>query len=314
MKRKIVALSLILLIATLCVTSLFSVQAVGPGDWITGYKIEENKTKQLLVEVDSAKGVNRTYAPILPGAELKITFNVNVLVSGSGNLKLTTSMSSLTQQRWDLVTDEYQLGSAFNPNSASTEFNWVKGEFTMIAYGIAPTPAANKPAEISAVRISGASGDLLDQISIQVVSAQMDQFQSLLTQKQEKLQTWKASGVAAGWIEMYQNVLTQAEAVAAGGQVANAIALLNGLDVSNPPVSSTMEMLFLPITVVLAAIAVIFVVLFLRVRGKISYFQLVVEDQIKDLEGLTLRASKIDRTMSSNLESVKDRLKRLVGM
>ena len=65
---------------------------------------------------------------------------------------------------------------------------------------------------------------------------------------------------------------------------------------------------------VLAAVAVIFVVLFLRVRGKVSYFQLVVEDQIKDLEGLTLRASKIDRTMSSSLESVKDRLKRLVGM
>jgi hypothetical protein len=75
-----------------------------------------------------------------------------------------------------------------------------------------------------------------------------------------------------------------------------------------------MESLFIPIVGVLAAVAVIFVVLFLRVRGKVSYFQLVVEDQIKDLEGLTLRASKIDRAMSSSLESVKDRLKRLVGM
>ncbi|MCJ7793562.1 hypothetical protein MUP42_01370, partial [Candidatus Bathyarchaeota archaeon] len=69
-----------------------------------------------------------------------------------------------------------------------------------------------------------------------------------------------------------------------------------------------------PIIGVLAVVAVVFVVMFLRVRGKISYFQLVVEDQIKDLEGLTLRAQKIDRTMSSNLESVKERLKRLVGM
>ena len=75
-----------------------------------------------------------------------------------------------------------------------------------------------------------------------------------------------------------------------------------------------MESLFLPIVGVVAAVAVIFAVLFLRVRGKVSYFQLVVEDQIKDLEGLTLRAAKIDRAMSSSLESVKDRLKRLVGM
>jgi hypothetical protein len=73
-------------------------------------------------------------------------------------------------------------------------------------------------------------------------------------------------------------------------------------------------MLYIPAIAVLAVLAVLFVVLFLRVRGKVSYFQLVVEDQIKDLEGLTLRASKIDRAMSSNLESVKDRLKRLVGM
>jgi hypothetical protein len=52
----------------------------------------------------------------------------------------------------------------------------------------------------------------------------------------------------------------------------------------------------------------------MRNRGKVSYFRLVIEDQIKDLEGLTLRASKIDRTISSSLSSIEDRLKRLVGM
>ena len=45
------------------------------------------------------------------------------------------------------------------------------------------------------------------------------------------------------------------------------------------------------------SVAGLFGFMFLRVRGKVGYFQLVVEDQIKDLEGLTMRASKIDRTM-----------------
>jgi hypothetical protein len=54
--------------------------------------------------------------------------------------------------------------------------------------------------------------------------------------------------------------------------------------------------------------------LFLRARGKVKYVLLVLEDQIKDLEGLTLRASKLDRTIASSLDSVKDRLKSLVGM
>ena len=107
---------------------------------------------------------------------------------------------------------------------------------------------------------------------------------------------------------------THQEAVANAGDVADATTLLNSLNDSNAPVTSATATLFIPIMIVLAVVAVIFVVLFLRVRGKVSYFQLVVEDQIKDLEGLTLRASKIDRSMSSSLESVKDRLKRLVGM
>jgi hypothetical protein len=70
----------------------------------------------------------------------------------------------------------------------------------------------------------------------------------------------------------------------------------------------------LPAIGIAAAAAVVFAFMFMRARGKSSYVQLVIEDQIKDLEGLSLRASKIDRTFSSSLESVKDRLKNLVGM
>ena len=140
----------------------------------------------------------------------------------------------------------------------------------------------------------------------------MDEFLTLYDQKQAALKS--LSGVDAGYIEIYTNVLNASRTIANNGNPADAIALLNGLNTANAPASSTVQMLFFPIIGVTAAIAVIFVVLFLRVRGKVSYFQLVVEDQIKDLEGLTLRASKIDRAMSSNLESVKDRLKRLVGM
>jgi hypothetical protein len=73
-------------------------------------------------------------------------------------------------------------------------------------------------------------------------------------------------------------------------------------------------MFFLPAIGILAAAAVAFVFLFMRARGKIKYVAMVLEDQIKDLEGLTLRASKIDRTISSSLTTIEDRLKRLVGM
>jgi hypothetical protein len=113
---------------------------------------------------------------------------------------------------------------------------------------------------------------------------------------------------------MYENMLNQSEALNNAGLTEEAIALLNAIPSSGEPMGSALEMILLPAIGVAAAAAVIFAFMFLRARGKNSYVQLVIEDQIKDLEGLTLRASRVDRTISSSLESVKDRLKNLVGM
>lgn len=291
------------------------VKAVGEGQWITGYQIEDASSSQLLVVFDSTTGVNMTYSPVLPGAEIKVTITVNVFTPGSGTLKLITGLAKSTSSvYWELVTLGYDLGETYNPASAQAEFSWDQGTFTIILYGKVPATPSNVARTINIVTLRTAPGTILDQITVQATSADLAAFNTLYNQQETKLQSLISSGVAQGYIDIYTNVLNTSRTIANTGDVANAMALLNGLNVSNEPVSSTMELLFLPIVGVLAAVAVVFVVMFLRVRGKVSYFQLVVEDQIKDLEGLTMRVSRIDRTVSSNLESVKDRLKRLVGM
>jgi len=113
---------------------------------------------------------------------------------------------------------------------------------------------------------------------------------------------------------LYSNMLNQSKALVNKGYVNEAIALLNAIPSSGEPMGAALEMILLPGIAIAAIVAVVFAVMFMRARGKNSYMQLVVEDQIKDLEGLTLRASKMDRTIASNLDGVKDRLKRLVGM
>ena len=318
MKNKILALSLILLLTTVYLTSISFTQAAGEGQWITGYKIEDATSGQLLVQFNSTTGVNMTSSPMIPGAEVKVTFTVNVFTPGSGNLKLTSGLQKSNTHPngyWELISQDYTLGSAYNPNSVSTEFNWVVGTFTIALYGKVPNSATDTAKLIHVVTLTSASGgEAIDQINVLATTANLAAFNVLYDQQEAKLKSLISNGVAQGYIDIYTNVLNASKTIATQGDVNDAMALLNGLNVSSEPVSSTMEMLFLPIAGVLAAVAVVFVVLFLKVRGKVSYFQLVVEDQIKDLEGLTLRASKIDRAMSSNLESVKDRLKRLVGM
>jgi hypothetical protein len=216
---------------------------------------------------------------------------------------------------WSLQTQTYNLGAEFNPNANPAQFTWTQGTFTMNLYGVVPTPSATQTqAPVNMVSLYGPTGGLLAQITVSSTSAAMAEFLTLYNQKEAHLKTLISSGVVQGYTELYTKVLNQSLAEANQGYVTSAIALLGALNISNEPASATMQALFLPLIIVVAVIAVVFAFLFMRVRGKVSYFQLVVEDQIKDLEGLTLRISKIDRQSSSSLESVKDRLKRLVGM
>jgi hypothetical protein len=317
-KNKILALSLLLILTTMMIVSFSPpVKAVGEGQWITTYKIEDS-TGQLLVQYDPTTNTTNTLAPVLPGTDIKVTFTINVIALGADTLRLSTSLQKSTSNPsgyWDLQTATYDMGSTYNPAAQSTTFKWTEGTFDMVLYGKVPSSASNVAQTVNVVSLySGSGGSAIDQITVQATSAGLANFNVLYSQQEQKLNSLISQGVSQGYIEIYTNVLNASRTIANAGDVNNAMALLKGLDVANAPVSSAMEMLFLPIVVVLAVVAVIFVVLFLRVRGKVSYFQLVVEDQIKDLEGLTLRASKIDRAMSSNLESVKDRLKRLVGM
>jgi hypothetical protein len=315
MRTKILALSVILILTTVTLSSISFAQAAGEGQWITSYQIRDGATDQLLVDFDFANGVNTTYSPVLPGATIKVTFTIHVFTGGSGDLRLVTSLTKTNPNGyWQLVSQNYSLGANYNPNQQSTPFNWVVGTFTMAVYGKVPTTVSNT-VPFNAVSLYGpASGIAIDQISVYATSADMNTFNTLYAQKQSHLKSLQSNGIAQGYIDIYSNVLNASKTLAATGSVEGAIQLLNGLNVSDEPASSTLQALFLPLIGVIAAVAIVFLVLFLRARGKMGYFQLVVEDQIKDLEGLTLRAAKVDRAMSANLDSVKDRLKQLVGM
>jgi hypothetical protein len=314
--RKLVAISIVVLLITSLSLTVIPYAQAASGGWITSYTIADADTGKTLVEYDYESDTNQTLAAVIPGESITITFTVNIVAGGDGNLKLTSGLNKPSSGvYWEISSDsDYDLGSDFTPNSANAQFNWVEGEFTMTLYGTVPSSTSTTVKSINALTLSGPSGSVLQRITIKPTSAEMDTFLSLLSEKEDALQSLKDSGVDQGFIEIYENVLTNAQAVADAGDSENAIALLDGLDTSTTPASSAMQMLFIPVVAVTAVFAVIFFVMFMRIRGKISYYQLVVEDQIKDLEGLTIRAAKIDRTMSSSLESIKGRLKQLVGL
>ena len=315
MRTRAFVICILLVLAIVSSTFIVSTQGVGEGEWITSYKVEDTKTGQLMLEVNFG-GETRTLSPIFPGAELKVTITISIDVTNPNTmLNMRTSMpkSLIKDVYWELVSQDYPL-TGYNPSDQRVQFTQTKGELVIALYGrIPPDVTTGAPVDYLIVTLYGPSGETLDNIRLTVVTAEMGEFQTILGQKEDKLRSLKDSGVAPGYVQLYENVINEAKNQASLGNVDSAVALLNTLSVSNEPAAPILEGLFFPAVGILIAVAVIFVVLFIRGRGKMQYVLLTIEDQIKDLEGLTLRASKVDRTISSSLESVKDRLKSITG-
>jgi hypothetical protein len=158
-------LFILILIAGVSTTLIPPAQAVEDGEWITEYRVEDNSSGQLLLEVNFETETNTTYAGIFGGAELKVTFTINIPFSQPTALfKLSTSMqhSGIEDRYWELISTEYEL-SNYNPNQNSVFFKPAAGELTMSCFGKIPTgTGATKPAAFILTRLTDPSGAILD--------------------------------------------------------------------------------------------------------------------------------------------------------
>jgi len=330
--KKILALSLILVLTAVYVTSV-SVSTVKAqttdqtgSRWITKYTVQDASTGATLLDVNTQTGQSTGNGEILQGDELEVTATIDISQSSpSTSLSLTTSLQHSNLQGnmyWELQSTNYNLGN-FNPNSKTLVFSENSGTLVISCFGLVPTGSVTQilpngitldvPTPLALIVLEDPTGAVLDQVKLNITDANIDNYLTVLSQKESTVANLKSSNVDPGFIQIYENVIAASQVMEGQGFATAATQMLDGLNVASPPSASTADLL-IPVAAVMAVVAVIFAFMFLRIRGKVSYMQLVVEDQIKDLEGLTLRVSKIDRTASSNLESVKDRLKRLVGM
>ena len=319
MKMKLCFLSCLLF---LIVVSIVPVYSVAQGEWIKKYRVEDLETGQPYFEQDFETGETIEYSPLFDGSELNVTFTIEVALTVSHiNLRIATNLehSAVQDRYWQLHSQNYEFEN-YNPNRQYLEFKQVKGTFTIscfgkIARGLTQTiiggHTLHYPKDLVTVELTG-PGEVLDHIETEVIDAEIYEYRNLNQTRTEKLETLETSGVAPGFVEIFEGVLGEANLQAELGFVEEALSLLDVLDVEQEPVSSTAETLFLPVMGGLGVAVVAIGFLYIRARSRRSYILSVIEDQIKDLEGLTIRVSKIDRTLSSRLDSMKERLKKLI--
>jgi hypothetical protein len=322
-KASVVALVVSLLFIT--TLSATQVNAQSTGSWITSYTIADLNTGQVLQEG------GQVGSPVLAGVALKITITIQVTSSNPGtSLRLSTTLDHSSQPTyWELPSDDFPGISrmTYNPNQQSINFNQTLGTLVIYCYGTIPAGVTqtqvsgitfDKQVNRDLITITDPAGNKLDAINVNVVDAKINEFANRLAAAQSQIQNLNDQGVDPAYIALYQSVIEGATSMANAGLVDVGISSLAQLAQAqnayspastNTPIEAT---LFLPAVIVLVVIVVLVGFMFMRVRGKVSYDKLVIEDQIKDLEGLTLRAAKIDKNLTINLESVKDRLKNLV--
>jgi hypothetical protein len=323
--HKILTLSIIFLLTLtiICIgpASMSPVKAANTATYIQNYSISDTSTG-FIYSTDLTTGSQSGTFQISNTESLEVQVTINIPTSNpSSTLTLSTGMAHPSGDHyWALdPSSSYSLG-AYNPNSASFSFPQTAGTFKINCFGIVSgttqTSAGgitlHKGVPVIFVKLSDPSGAVLDEISHNITDASINEFNTKLASAQNTING--LGGADPAYVSLAQGVIDNAKAIADVGLTDPASQMLDALNNANAPASGAMQILFIPLVAIFAVLAGLFGFLFFRTRSKVGYFQMVVEDQIKDLEGLTMRAQRIDRAFSSNLESVKDRLKRLVGM
>ena len=170
----------------------------------------------------------------------------------------------------------------------------------------------HKPVDLTFVTLIGPAQTLYDEITVNVIDNRIDDYRRLKSQKEAELAQYRQSNVDPAYIQLYEKFLNVAISEAELGLMDNAINLMNNLQVEAPPVEtgpSWQEQYFLLVVGGLAALFALSAVLFIRTRTRMGFVTMIVEDQIREMEALQSRASRIDRSLAQRLQEINDRLK-----
>lgn len=309
---------------------IMSTPTIGRGQWITKYEVRDLRSG-----VPATPSFNwdefGNVMPVLEGGECNITLTANVTITVPNSvLTLTTNLehSTVVDRYWELRTRDYPVID-YNPNRPYVKFHQIKGILTLSLYGKVPQKITEESIDgivlhkvrysYIALELRSPSNETLDSIEFDVADNAIYDCRNLLKAKKDVLDAAKNGGVTRKYTDLFEQVIARAKIEANEGFINKANSLLNLLpseiaDLPKEPSASFMETMFIPTVGGLAVGVMLIGLLFVRSKSRLNYILSVLGDQIKELEGLTVKASKVDKLLSTNLDSIKEKLKSLVGM
>lgn len=281
-----------------------------------------------LIEVDILHG--QRVDEFFEGSQYNITFSINVTSGSNTNLTLCINLEHATlEDRYWQLHPPYPPVVDWDPNSRCNKLRQNIGVWVISCFGKIPDDITiqregsielHKMVEnYVAVELKDPQNYILGNVTLDVIDAKIKEYRTLNSTKEGVVAKMRNAKVVPQYIDLCEKILAEARKESSIGFVDEAISLLNLLPSNTdglPPIPqpSFMETMFIPAVAGLSAAIVLVGILTFRWRGKLGYTLRVLEDQVKDLEGVIMKASRVDKSISTRLESIRDRLKNLVGV
>ena len=258
---------------------------------------------------------------LVAGGSYTINFEIEIGATLSDNILLTTSMEKSGNSFWTLNNNyEGVETSTWTPGSQSITFQAIEGTAQFTLDGKIPEAITEKEIDdigkiihalelVPLLVMSLDSMEILDERTYTITDQTIISYDALLQSKTEKLDSISMD-------EQYNSlafeIVSEAEYLTSFGLYDDAIQLLETIPDSDYPEPPRTTTLLIVSSIFLGITTIAFLLLFIRTRSSTSYLSSSVSEKADKLDLLLIKASRIDRSLADDLETIKKELKDLV--
>ena len=258
---------------------------------------------------------------LVAGGSYTINFEIEIGATLSDNILLTTSMEKSGNSFWTLNNNYEGIDtSTWTPGSPSITFQAVEGTVQFTLDGKIPESITEKEIgdigkTIHALELvpllvmSLDSMEILDERTYTITDQTIISYDALLQSKTEKLDS---ISMDEKYNSLAFEIVSEAEYLTSFGLYDDAIQLLETIPDSDYPEPPRTTTLLIVSSIFLGITTIAFLLLFIRTRSSTSYLSSSVSEKADKLDLLLIKASRIDRSLADDLETIKKELKELV--
>jgi len=311
LKKHLAFFSVLFLVVLISVSSAANAQQ----GWISNVVIKDFETG---LEVSASE-------PLVAGSTYNVSLTIVVPYTANLMLSVSTGLERVGPQYWYVIEDSAGMinYSVWNPSENELVFLAKQGVLSVMLVGKVPSDACvvsypqldlelHLKRDITVVKLSIVEGSIIDWIKHQVVDSDILSFEETLSQKKQVLESVEDKAVEE-YLSLANGIVNLAESFAEKGNIQLASTLLELIpssaeDIPLKPIKPLHEVAMPFIAIVLAAAFAGAILLWKRTGSQLDYVKSITREQVRNLEALLVRASRVDRALASELEALKRRL------